>query len=175
MVQESFWIVFLLTKLIKTNSEQSQNQIKIYIYISSANLTSMICNQFFRNFAVNWIELNRLTLFKVSYVIVKLHNRSHLLKVCLNNANRPKIIMTIISKIKQIKILKIMFERKILTLHCHWMHIECLMLHCHCEGIYKIPISFQTLVSKKETTWRPEKPQSNNYFLWTTSSSHCME
>ena len=139
---------------MSSHRTQSKN-----IYISSGNLTSIICNQFFRNFAVNWIELNRLTLFKVSYVIVKLRNRSHLLKVCLNNAKRPKIIMTIISKIKQIKILKIMFERKILTLHCPWMHSKCLLLHCHCEGIYKIKISFQTLVSKKETTWRPEKPQ----------------
>ena len=53
-----------------------------------------------------WIELNWITLFKVGYVIVKLHNSSHLLKVCLNNANRPKIIMTITIKIKQIRILK---------------------------------------------------------------------
>ena len=53
-----------------------------------------------------WIELNWITLFKVSYVILKLHNSSHLLKVCLNNANRPKIIMTITIKIKKIRILK---------------------------------------------------------------------
>ena len=52
------------------------------------------------------IELNWITLFKVGYVIVKLHNSSHLLKACLNNANRPKIIMTITIKIKQIRILK---------------------------------------------------------------------
>ena len=54
----------------------------------------------------NWIELNWITLFKVSYVILKLHNSSHLLKVCLNNANRPKTIMTITIKMKQIRILK---------------------------------------------------------------------
>ena len=47
-------------------------------------------------------RLNWITLFKVSYVIVKLHNSSHLLKVCLNIAKRPKIIMTITIKIKQI-------------------------------------------------------------------------
>ena len=40
-----------------------------------------------------------ITLFKVSYVIVKLHNSSHLLKVCVTNANRSIIIMTIISDI----------------------------------------------------------------------------
>ena len=51
-------------------------------------------------------RLNWITLFKVSYVIVKLHNSSHLFKVCLNNAIRPKIIMTITIKIKQIRILK---------------------------------------------------------------------
>ena len=49
----------------------------------------------------NWIELNWITLFKVSYVILKLHNSSHLLKVCLNNANRPKLIMIITIKIKE--------------------------------------------------------------------------
>ena len=54
---------------------------------------------------MNWIELNGITLFKVGYVIVKSDNSSHLLKVCLNNANRPKIIMTITIKIK-IRILK---------------------------------------------------------------------
>ena len=42
---------------------------------------------------LNWIELNWITLFQVSYVILKLHNSSRLLKVCLNNANRPKLIM----------------------------------------------------------------------------------
>ena len=47
-------------------------------------------------------RLNWITLFKVSYVIVKLHNSSHLLKVCLNIAKRPKIIMAITIKIKQI-------------------------------------------------------------------------
>ena len=54
----------------------------------------------------SWTELNWMnwiTLFKVSYVIVKLHNSSHLLKVCLTNANRSIIIMTIISNIKQRK------------------------------------------------------------------------
>ena len=49
----------------------------------------------------NWIELNWITLFKVSYVILKLHNSSHLLKVCLNNANRPKLTMIIKIKIKK--------------------------------------------------------------------------
>ena len=44
---------------------------------------------------VNWIEFNWISLFKVSCVITKLHNSSHLLKVCLNNANRPKLIMKI--------------------------------------------------------------------------------
>ena len=39
-------------------------------------------------------------LFKVSYVILKLHNSPHLLKMCVNNAERPKIIMTIIFKTK---------------------------------------------------------------------------
>ena len=40
------------------------------------------------------IELNWITLFKVSYVMVKLHNSSHLLKVCLNNANRNENSIT---------------------------------------------------------------------------------
>ena len=52
------------------------------------------------------VILNWITLIKVGYVIVKLHNSSHLLKACLNNANRPKITMTITIKIKQIRILK---------------------------------------------------------------------
>ena len=47
-----------------------------------------------------WIELNWITSFKVSYVILELHNSSHLLKVCLNNANRPKRIMIITIKIQ---------------------------------------------------------------------------
>ena len=32
--------------------------------------------------------------------MIKLHNSSHLLKVCLNNANRTKLIMTITIKKK---------------------------------------------------------------------------
>ena len=60
----------------------------------------------------NWIELNWITLFKVSYVILKLHNSSHLVKVCLNNANRPKLTMIIKIKIKKtIRILKRKFEQ----------------------------------------------------------------
>ena len=55
---------------------------------------------------MNWIELNGITLFKVGYVIVKSDNSSHLLKMCLNNANWPKIIMAITIKIKQIRLLK---------------------------------------------------------------------
>ena len=55
------------------------------------------------------IESNWITLFKVGYLIVKLHNSSHLLKVCLNNANQPKIILTVTIKIKQIRILKGLF------------------------------------------------------------------
>ena len=35
--------------------------------------------------------------------MLKLHNSSHLLKVCLNNANRPKLIMIITIKIKKKK------------------------------------------------------------------------
>ena len=50
---------------------------------------------------LNLIELNWITLFKVSFVILKLHNSSHLLRVCLNNANRPKLIMIITIKIKE--------------------------------------------------------------------------
>ena len=41
-----------------------------------------------------------MSLFKVSYVIIKLHNSSHLLKVCLNNTKRPKLIITITIKKK---------------------------------------------------------------------------
>ena len=37
---------------------------------------------------LNWIQLNWISLFIISYVIIKLHNSSHLLNVCLNNANR---------------------------------------------------------------------------------------
>ena len=57
-----------------------------------------------------WMELNWISLFKVSNVIIKLHNSSHLLKVCLNNANRPKLVMIITIK-KRIRILKRMFEQ----------------------------------------------------------------
>ena len=60
-----------------------------------------------------WIELNWISLFKVSYVIIILHNdSSNLLKLCLINANRPKliIIILIIQKIRT-RILKIMFEQ----------------------------------------------------------------
>ena len=63
---------------------------------------------YFRRIELNWIEI---TLFKVSYVILKLHNSSHLLRVCLTNANWPIIIMTIISNIKQRKTLKGKFEQ----------------------------------------------------------------
>ena len=42
---------------------------------------------------------------------MQLHNSSHLLKVCLNNVNRPKLIMTIAIKQKRIRYLKRMFER----------------------------------------------------------------
>ena len=52
----------------------------------------------------NWIELNWIPLCKVSYVILELHNRSHVLNICLNNAIRSKLIMTII--IKKISILR---------------------------------------------------------------------
>ena len=53
MVPERFWIVFLFKKLIKTNGKQLQNAIKKKKKIISGNLTSMMCNQFFCNFAVN--------------------------------------------------------------------------------------------------------------------------
>ena len=33
-------------------------------------------------------------------------------------------------------------------------------MRCHCEGLYKILTSFQTLVSKKEATWRPDNNHS---------------
>ena len=49
---------------------------------------------------LNWIELNWISLFKISFVIIKLHNSSHLVKVCLNNANRPKLKMVITIKKK---------------------------------------------------------------------------
>ena len=39
-----------------------------------------------------WIELYWISLIKVSYAITKLGDRSHLLKLCLNNTNQPIII-----------------------------------------------------------------------------------
>ena len=66
-----------------------------------------------------------MTLLKVSYVIVKLQNSSHLLKVCLNNANRPKIIMAIKIKIKQIRILK----RTLYVTGQIFLHNETVMLN----------------------------------------------
>ena len=58
----------------------------------------------------NWIELNWISLCKVSYVILELHNRSHVLNICLNNATRPKLIMTITIK-KKNKYFKKKFEQ----------------------------------------------------------------
>ena len=58
----------------------------------------------------NWIELNWISLCKVSYIILELHNRSHVLNICLNNATRPKLIMTITIK-KKNKYFKKKFEQ----------------------------------------------------------------
>ena len=63
-------------------------------------------------------ELNWISLFKLSYVIMKLHNSSHLFNVCLNNANRPKPIITITIK-KRIWILKRMSEQN----HCPKLYV----------------------------------------------------
>ena len=72
-----------------------------YYYLSLLLLLLiLLCFSCIFYIAYAWIELNRITLFKVSYVILKLHNSSHLLKVCLNNANRPKRIMAITIKIQ---------------------------------------------------------------------------
>ena len=49
---------------------------------------SMGAHRFHRILQLNWIQLNWISLFIISYVIIKLHNSSHLLNVCLNNANR---------------------------------------------------------------------------------------
>ena len=73
------------------------------VWTGILSILSVILNPLGHCPLLNWIDLNWITLFKVSYVIVKLHNISHLLKVCLTNANRPIIIMTIISNIKQRK------------------------------------------------------------------------
>ena len=76
------------------------------IGIALCSVRSSLCSIGIALFSVRsslCIELNWITLFKVSYVIVKLHNSSHLLKVCLTNANWSIIIMTIISNIKQRK------------------------------------------------------------------------
>ena len=48
--------------------------------------------------------------------MLKLHNSSHLLKVCLNNANRPKLIMIITIKIKK-RILKRMLSKIDVKVH----------------------------------------------------------
>ena len=54
---------------------------------------------------LNRQKLNWISLFKVSYIIIKLHNSSHLLMMCLNNA-----IMIITIK-KRISILKRILEQ----------------------------------------------------------------
>ena len=59
---------------------------------------------------LNRQKLNCISLFKVSYIIIKLHNSSHLLMMCLNNANRTKLIMIITIK-KRISILKRILEQ----------------------------------------------------------------
>ena len=59
---------------------------------------------------LNRQKLNWMSLFKVSYIIIKLHNSSHLLMMCLNNANRTKLIMIITIK-KRISILKRILEQ----------------------------------------------------------------
>ena len=59
---------------------------------------------------LNRQKLNWISLFKVSYIIIKLHNSSHLLMMCLNNANRTKLIMIITIK-KRISILKRILEQ----------------------------------------------------------------
>ena len=51
----------------------------------------------------NWIKLSWISLFKVSYVVIKLITyTSHLLRMCLNNANWTKLIITITIKKKRI-------------------------------------------------------------------------
>ena len=63
-------------------------------FISNYNHVHNILRHF------DWTELNWISLFKISYIILKLHSSSHLLKECLNNANRPKLIIIITIKIK---------------------------------------------------------------------------
>ena len=59
---------------------------------------------------LNRQKLNWIFFFKVSYIIIKLHNSSHLLMVCLNNANRTKLIMIITIRTR-ISILKRILEQ----------------------------------------------------------------
>ena len=65
-----------------------------FVIISNYNHVHNILRHF------DWTELNWISLFKVSYIILKLHSSSHLLKECLNNASRPKLIIIITIKIK---------------------------------------------------------------------------
>ena len=86
----------------------------VYLHIPSACCLAeksfcRIGTQLFDNW-IGWISF-----FKVSYVIMKLHNSSHLLKACLNNANRrkPIIIIIIIIAIEKegIRTFRTMFEQ----------------------------------------------------------------
>ena len=60
-------------------------------------------------------------MFKVSYVIIKLHNSSHLFKASLNNANQPKLIMAITIKIKFEKVFHYLWSYSIFDFidFCH--------------------------------------------------------
>ena len=101
LIMKTCWINLLLyllfftaNKTVKQPSRAiNRDKLTLSIQINTIRKSSkpiLYYNSSATHRLIMWTELNWITLFEASYVIIKLHNSSHLLKVCLNNAIKVK-------------------------------------------------------------------------------------